>query len=91
MRLKTDLVILWDDPDTGRLMVTEPAPALLAKGLSYGLSLPEIIDAVADMDLPDAVLNAKSNRPAYIVCRRSQLPDSRAYRNAWRRADALPD
>ncbi|MGL4558670.1 MAG: hypothetical protein ACRCV5_14295 [Afipia sp.] len=88
--LKTDLVMLWEDGD--QLCVTEPAPGQIARGLALGLSLPEIFEAIAEMDLPPHVMaDITSNRPAYIVCRRSQLPPCRAYRNAWRRADALPD
>lgn len=88
--LKTDLVLIWEDDD--RLHVTEVAPNQIARGLALGLSLHEVFEAVAEMDLPAHVMaDTTSNRPAYIVCRRSQLPSSRAYRNAWRRADALQD
>lgn len=86
--MKTDLVFLWEQD--GELRVTEPAPGAIVRRMAAGFGLVEAIESIAESDILPHV-TTPSNRPAYIVCRRSQLPDSRAYRNAWRRADAMPD
>ena len=62
----------------GHLLHETPPEAALTEEQSF--------EKLIMKDTPEFVWRTQGNRPRMIICRASQLPDTRHFRNAWRLA-----